>query len=516
MVRKISRRYFLQQTATSAVAASLLSACDSKSPTNSALAPLPYDEFLDLDTLDLANLIKTRQLSQLELLEVVMRRIEAVNPTINFMTNRFYERAQELAGSFSTDTPFAGVPLLIKDMIDVAGMPRTDGSNFPPNNIPQHSALYVSGLERAGFNLLGMTNVPEFAGVGGTDNDRFGATRNPWNLDYYPYMSSGGSAAAVAAGVVPMAHGTDGGGSNRLPPCVTGLLGMKASRYRMLADTYNGVHDVAKTNQMISRTVRDSAAAFHWTQDPSNGYFPAEQLILTASRRRLKVGIALDNPGLTETSTAVRAATEDSARLMEALGHTVTEVKYPVDAEALFANYIAFFAGKTASIKNAIESMTGKPLMESGMLTRFVAGNLVASASITPAEIAAAYEFIDAIGPIFDEYFEQYDLLLTPVAPNVGLRIDEMGADTEYSKESARKLMGILKFTAAVNFAGCPAMSAPLNWNSEHGLPIGTHFVAARGNDRTLYELAYELEEARPWRDHWAPHSLKYMGQIGL
>jgi amidase len=477
-------------------------------PTNT---PVAHDEFLDFDTLGLANLIKTKQISQLELLEVIIRRIETVNPTVNFMTNRFYERSRGLAGNISMETPFAGVPILLKDMIDVAGMPRTDGSNFPPKNIPPHNAQYVDGVERAGLNIVGMTNVPEFAGLPGTDNDRFGATKNPWNLDYYPYMSSGGSAVSVATGVVPMAHGTDGAGSNRLPSCVTGLLGMKPSRYRMLADTHDGAHDIAKTNQMISRTVRDSATAFHWTQDPSNGYYPTEKLIQTASTRRLRVGIALENPGLTETSAEVRSATESAGRLMESLGHTVTEVKYPVDAEALFNSYIAFFAGKTASIKDAVESMTGKSLMDSGVLTRFVAGNLVANSGITPEEIAVAFKFIESIEPVFDEYFKNYDLLLTPVAPNAGLRIDEMGADTEYSEESSRKLMGILKFTAAVNFAGCPAMSAPLTWNSEAGLPIGTHFVAARGNDRMLYELAYELEEAQPWRNHWAPHSLKNM-----
>lgn len=505
----LSRRKFLKQTIAGAVAASFLSACGSGSRETPTKESVAFDEFLDFDTVELANLIKTKQLSQPELVEIVIRRIEAANPTINFMTNRFYERARNLAGSFAIDTPFAGVPMLLKDMIDLAGMPRTDGSNFPPTNIPQHSAQYVDGMERAGFNFLGMTNVSEFAGLGGTDNDRFGATRNPWNLDYYPYLSSGGAAAAVAAGVLPMAHGTDGGGSNRLPASVTGLLGMKPTRYRMLADTHDGVHDAAKTNQMISRTVRDSAVAFHWTQDPSNEYYPAEKLIQTASAQRLKIGVAFDNPGLTETSAEVRQAIENSARLMEELGHTVVDVKYPVDAEALFKNYVAFFAGKTGGLKSVIETTTGKPLMESGVLTRFVAGNLVANARVTPDEIAAASDFIDSIGAVFDTYFEEYDLMLTPVAPHAGLRLDEMGADTEYSEEAARKLLGITKFTAAINFSGCPAMSVPLAWNSEAGLPIGTHFVAARGNDRMLYELAYELEEARPWRNKWAPHSLK-------
>ena len=470
-----------------------------------------FDEFIDFDTLELARLVKTRQLSQLELVELIVRRIEAINPTINFMTNRFYERARDKAGTIPMESPFAGVPMLLKDMIDVAGMPRTDGSNFPPTNIPQHNALYVDGLEEAGFNLLGMTNVPEYAGIGGTDNDRFGATRNPWNLDYYPYVSSGGAAACVSSGVLPMAHGTDGGGSNRLPAAITGLLGMKPSRYRMLADTYDGSHDAAKTNQMISRSVRDSAVAFHWTQDPNNGHYPAEQLIESPGKKRLKVGFVLDNPGLLETSAEIRQATEESVRLMEELGHTIVEIEYPIDAEELFANYVDFFAGKTGPLKDAIETMTGKSLLESGMLTKFVAGNLVANASTTAEDIASAHEFIESLGPVFDKYFEDYDLMLTPVTPIAGVRIDEISANTEYSEDIARKTIGIMKFTAAINFSGCPAMSVPLAWNSQAALPMGTHFVAARGNDRMLYELAYELEEARPWRDKWAPHSLKYI-----
>ena len=509
---RISRRTFLRQSIATAIASSALTGCGKEPEPTSATGSSAFDEFLRFDTIELADLIRSKQISQHELVEVVIRRIEAVNPAVNFMTNRFYERAREKAAQFSDDSPFAGVPLLLKDMTDLGGMPRTDGSNFPPNNIPQHSSMYVDALENAGFNFLGMTNVSEHAGVGGTDNIRFGATRNPWNLDYYPFMSSGGTAASIAAGVLSMAHGTDGAGSNRLPSSVTGLLGMKPTRYRMLADAHDGTHDIAKTNQMVSRTVKENAVAFLHTQDPENGDYPHEPLFDSASDRRLKIGVAFDNPGLIPVSDEVRQATVRSVQLLEEMGHTVEEVNYPIPAEDILVNYTNFFAGKTGGLKSAIESATGKSVSEAGVLSPFVAGSLEANASVTSEEIAAALTFLQAIEPKFDSFFDDFDILLTPVSPMAGLKVDEIGANTQYSEESLRKLIGSLKFTAAINFAGCPAMSVPLNWNSRAGLPIGTHCVAARGADRTLYELAYELEEARPWRNQWAPHSLMFMG----
>ena len=511
MATRYSRRSFLKQSVAAAIVASPLGVgCERKSVVPAGAGSSPFDEFLDYDCLGLAELIRDGQVSQLELVEVVIRRIEATNPSLNFMTSRFYDRARKLAGTISTDTAFAGVPMLLKDMIDLAGMPRTDGSNFPPNNVPVHSALYVQGLERAGFNFVGMTNVPEYAGVGGTDNDRFGATRNPWNLDFYPYHSSGGAAASVAAGVLPMAHGTDGAGSNRLPASVTGLLGMKPTRYRLLADTHDGQHDLAKTNQMISRTVRDSAMAFHMTQDPDNGRYPFEERIEHASDRRLRIGLVREKEGLTETSAEVVKAIEETAGLLENMGHAIAEAVYPVDPEELFVHYSNFFAGKTSTLKGAVEAATGQPLMESGALTRFLAGNLIANEQVSAESLVAAQQYIDSLSPAFDSLFEEFDLLLTPVAPRAGVRLDEFGADTEYSQRVARQIIGTMKFTAAVNLAGCPAMSVPLTWSSAAGLPIGSHFVAARGKDRMLYELAFELEEARPWKDKWAPNSLYF------
>jgi amidase len=512
MTQIFSRRSFLRNSIATGILGPSTLGKQGLIPQVSADSTAPFDEFLEYDTLQLADLIRSQQVSQIEIVEIIIKRIEEINPTINFLTTPYYERARKRAGRISTESPFAGVPLLLKDMTDLGGMLRTDGSNFPPNNIPQHSTLYVDGLEKAGLNFLGMTNVSEHAGVGGTDNIRFGATRNPWNLDYYPFMSSGGTAASVASGVLSMAHGTDGAGSNRLPASVTGLLGIKPTRYRMLADSYDGTHDIAKTNQMISRSVKENAVAFQLTQDPENGLYAYEDLYQSKITRKLKIGVAFDNPGLVPTSDEVRRATEKSASLMEELGHTLVEVKYPIAAEEILINYTNFFAGKTRILKDAVESMTGKSVMESNVLSPFIAGSLEANSKVSQDEVLTALDFLRSIEPVFDEFFENHDLLLTPVSPMVGLRIDEIGASTPYSKEALRTVIGSLKFTAAINFSGCPAMSVPLNWGGSSGLPIGSHCVAARGNDRTLYELAYQLEEAYPWKNRWAPNSLMFKG----
>ena len=254
-----TRRTFLKR-ATAALAMSI-------APASARTAK--HDDLVDCDALALAELLKKKEISPPELVESVIRRIEALDPALNFMTTRAYGRAREKAKSISLDSRFAGVPILIKDMVDVGGVRRTDGSRLLATNIPKTNVRYIDGVEEAGLNIIGMTNVPELAGGLTTNNDLFGATRNPWKLEYSVFASSGGSAAAAAAGIVPLVHGTDGAGSNRLPASITGLFGMKPSRERMLSGESDGGHDLTKTNQTLGRSVRDSAALLDHTEDKS-------------------------------------------------------------------------------------------------------------------------------------------------------------------------------------------------------------------------------------------------------
>jgi amidase len=507
----VDRRTFLHRSA--ALGGMLLTGCGVGGP--GGPIPIrktgPFDDLLDTDALGLAASLRSRELSRVELVELVIRRIEAIDPILNFMTTRAYERARErAAGPIPADAPFAGVPILIKDLVDVGGLPRTDGSKLMVGNIPDKNVAYIDAVEAAGFNILGLTNVPEFATSMATDNDLFGATLNPWNLAYSPFTSSGGSAAAVAAGVVPLAHGTDGAGSNRLPASITGLFGFKASRQRMLSGEANGGHDRTKTNQAISRTVRDSAALMDLTEDKTGARFAPIGLVEGPSAQRLKIGYAADAPGVLDVDPLVRAAMEDSIEKLQALGHEVVDLAYPADAERYLSALNLFASRKLATLGALVRTRTGKTPIESGVLTRNLASRIEAWARVDAAQLEGKVAYLDELPASFAQAFQDVDLLMSPVSPIVGIPYDEFSADDTYDLGRANLDLAGLKFTGPVNFAGNPAMSVPLSWGVEDGLPVGTHFVAAVGRERTLYELAYELEAAYPWADRWAPHSLKF------
>lgn len=506
---QMSRRRFLASSSATILGALMWT--PNRATGDSVPAPdrTSIDAFIDHDALGLAHLVRTRELSQAELVEIVIQRIEVLDPVLNFMTTRAFERARAQAGTIAIDSRFAGVPILMKDMIDVGGIRRTDGSRLFAERVPEKNVAYVDGIEAAGLNILGMTNVPEFANGAVTSNDLFGATHNPWDLAYSTFTSSGGSAAAVGAGVVPMAHGTDGAGSCRLPASATGVLGMKPSQYRMRSGESNGGHDRAKTNQVLSRTVRDSAALFDLTEDKSSRLGPPIGFVEGPSKRRLRVGLVLDTPGLVEIEPEVLEAQKNAAMLFASLGHRVAEAEFPADSEAFFEGYSAFAAGKLAGLKSVVEAASGKPLLDSGLLSRFVATFVAHAATVSPEKVISGQAYLETLPAAFERVFVDHDVLLTPVSPVTGVRLDETGPNDLYSVERARFTIGRLKFTGPVNFGGNPAMSVPLGHGRVTGLPIGTHVIAARGNDKLLYELAYELEEARPWKDRWAPYSVK-------
>ncbi len=476
-----------------------------------AAATRKLDELVDYDSIGLAELVRSGQISQEELAEVVIRRIEALNPILNFMTTPTFDRARKAAGTFDPQSPFAGVPILIKDMIDVGGVRRTDGSRLLATNVPAENVQYIDAVEKAGLNIIGMTNVPELAGGFTTNNNLFGETLNPWNLAYSPYVSSGGAAAAAAAGVLPLVHGTDGAGSNRLPASTCGLFGFKPSRYRMLSGEAGGGHDRTKTNQAMSRTVRDSAALMDASEDKTGRRFPPIGPIVGPSARRLTVGFVNHAGGVVAVEDEVLRAQTAVAQLLEELGHRVVEAKWPGDTVQFTRMWRRYFAKRMVPLKNQIEALTGLPVTKSDLLTGFQASFASASAAITAEESAQAEEFIESLPARFAAFFEQFDVMLCPVMPRVGARNTDFDPNEAYSSERIEALLENLKFTGPVNFANCPAMAVPLTWDRIDGLPIGSHFIGPVGSDRMLYELAFELEGAFPWKDHWAPISAKYI-----
>ncbi|MBO6899525.1 MAG: twin-arginine translocation signal domain-containing protein, partial [Shimia sp.] len=496
----LSRRSFLK--ASTAAAASVT--------VNMRVSPVSAqsraaDEFVDYDALGMADLIKSGEISAREAVEVTIRRIEAMEPILNFMTTRTYERARDKANQFPSDSAFAGVPILIKDMVDVGGVRRTDGARLLATNVPVANVDYIDRVEEAGLNIVGLTNVPELANGFTCNNELFGATLNPWNLDYSPMVSSGGAACAAAAGILPLVHGTDGAGSNRLPASTCGLFGFKPSRFRNVSGEADGGHDRTKTNQAMSRTVRDSARLADITEDKSGTYYEPMGFVEGPSARRLRIAYVPDAPAgaIFPVDDEVIKAQAETAALLEEMGHTLVEAEYPVDTQAYTQLYPLFVASRVTPLKAMIESMTGGPLIESGLLTRFQSG-FVDWASRVPAEESARAEaFIESMPPLFEQAFADVDMILAPVMPSAGALNSSFDPNGDFVESEMFAGLRHVMFTGPVNFAGNPAMSVPLTWDSAAGLPIGSHFIAPIGGDQMLYELAYELEEARPWRDRW-------------
>ena len=488
----------------------------------------PFDALLGYDALGLSKLIEQKQITPQEIIDIVLKRIDETNPLLNFMAYDAREQALTRLAGVPLDGVFRGVPILVKDMIDVVGLRRTDGSRLLAHApLASKSVDYIAAIEGAGLVPIGSTNVPEFASLSITANQLYGATRNPWNLDFSTFTSSGGTAAAVAAGVVPVAHGTDGAGSCRLPASSVGLLGMKATRGLMYSGELDGTHDIAKTNQVISRTVRDSAAIFNVTKDRR-----AEVLRDIPLARRtmppLRIGVmniflgasAAQSPASSlavasdpyELERAldpdVVSTLSDAVVHLEDEGHTVEVFEGGINQEEFSEAYLAFYAGKLGSLAAQLSSVPNAHGRD--LLTPWVATFMDFAEGVSDEQIRFAERYLSGLTAVIDRWFEKYDVVVTPVSPIVCPRLDEISPSDTFSLEQFHRMMHLLRFTGPINFGGHPAASIPVTKKSASGIPVGTHFVARRGADRLLYELAYVMEERVQWGDWWAPHSLMF------
>lgn len=507
MEHSVTRRNFLISSA--AIGASLIGGCKLIKPgsllNQKSLAPL--DEFLAYDALGLAELIRKKQVTPTELAEVVIRRIEALNPIINCIATQTFERARKKSTVISSETTFAGVPSLVKDMIDLAGVRRSDGSRLLATNIPKKSVEYIKAFEASGLNIVGVTTVPEFAS--GLESELYGQTRNPWNLKYSCIASSSGAAAAVAAGYVPLVHGTDGGGSNRLPSHACGTFGFKPSRLRMLSGEADGGHDMFKTNNAISRTVRDSAALFNATEDKSSKVFKPIGFVSGPSKRRLRIAYAPNGVGGFPVVPSIKNVQDEIAKLLSELGHTVEEVVHPVNGIEFFENFRHAFLPKFTPLLDTVTAITGKSPIESGLLAPWTATMIESSRNFSEKQIASGITYFNNPEAIYGGIFDKYDLLFTAVTPDETPMLGAIKPKDSWD-EKGHLFESIMSMTAATNAVGDCAISVPLSVSEVTGMPVGSMFQAKAGNDQLLYELAYELEQDRPWKDKWAPHSAMY------
>lgn len=470
-----------------------------------AAADTKTDDLLNYDATGLAKLVRTKQVSPKELVEATIRRIEALDGKINAVVTRTFEQALKRADTIKPLGPFAGVPFSLKDNIDLLGVRTTQGSSFYKNHLAVASAPLVLAYEAAGFNIVGKTNMPELGLISTTESTLLGACANPWGLSYSTGGSSGGSAAAVAAGYMPVAHATDGGGSIRVPSSCCGVFGLKPSRRRMLWGASDQTEFMA--DHCTSRSVRDSALLFAITQDRSpDAPFKPLEFVSGPGKRRLKIGLGLRNYFGSMPHHDVRKAIEATAKLCEGLGHTVLELENPVNGSEFHENFYAIFSARFSRLIDHITTSTGKPASE--FLERLTIDFEAEGHSLGSDAVEKAQQYMKSLEGKVAQWMQSVDLLLTPVLRDPPPQLGYLFDPTQEYEEMADRLFDYTAYTPMQNALGMPAMSVPLGMSSK-GLPIGSHFIARAGEEKTLFELAYELEQAQPWADKWAPNSAK-------
>lgn len=467
---------------------------------------MAFAEYDRYDALGLAALIAAKKISAREAVDEAIARAEKLNPALNAVIFEAYERARGAANGKPPRGPFAGVPTLLKDLrAGATGMPTRSGSRMVPAAAADHDSVLVARFKKAGLVPLGKTNVPEFGILPTTESKLYGPARNPWNLAHSTGGSSGGSAAAVAAGIVPIAHATDGGGSIRIPASCCGLVGLKVSRGRVTqgpdaADATNGL----SVDNVVTRSVRDTAAVLDLLCEPDYGdpYFaPApEGSYLDGIRRkpkRLTIALSLEDFRGEAFHPDVTAAVKKAAKLCQSLGHTVEEAAPAVDANELTLAFMTIWASNTAYGIEGLSRATGvapsRDVLEGLTLGLYERGK-----AVTAVQLTGAQQTLHRYARVTAAFHARYDLWLTPVLAMPPMKLGTVDTNESNVERAFAPLTGYVPFTALQNGTGQPAINVPLYWNRE-GLPIGVQFVARNGGEMTLLKLAAELEKAAPW-----------------
>ena len=467
-----------------------------------------FKEYADYDALGLGGLIAKKQVTPEEVLDAAIERIEAVNPRINAVVQKAYDEARAVIRAGLPSGPLAGVPYLMKDLYAWQKGARVgNGSRLYDGFIADHDFTLVERYKAAGLVILGRTNTPEFGLNAATEPVVNGPTRNPWNLERSAGGSSGGAAAAVAAGMVPAAHGTDGGGSIRIPAANCGLFGLKPNRGRNPAgpDVGEGWSGLA-CGHALTRTVRDSAALLDATSGPAPGdpYWappPARPFLQEVGAKPGKLRIALTKKTITGTPVHPECikGVEAAARLCEELGHRVEETMPEFDFVGLrWAMGVIISANLRNGLDMRLDAL--KRTQREDDVERITALWAEQGRRLTARDYARALVIVHGVGRRFGEFFRKYDVLLSPTVAEPPLPLgstDMMGNDLDAYNE---RLFRLIPFTPQFNVSGGPAASVPLYWTPD-GLPVGIQFGADFGNEAILFRLATQLEQAQPWKE---------------
>ncbi len=456
------------------------------------------DELARLDAVGLAAAIAAGDVSALEATDAAIARAEALNPHLNAFVVTDFDRARAHASSPGKGV-FSGVPTVIKDNTDVFGLPTRQGSRAIPANPADADEAFTTSFRETGVVILGKSTLPAYGFNASTEFDGGDEpTRNPWNLDYSTGASSGGSAALVAAGVIPIAHANDGGGSIRIPAAACGLVGLKGTRGRIVDPHESASLPVnILANGIVSRSVRDTAAFFTAAEayKPAIG-LPAVGHVEGPNDRRLRIGLLLDSVNGTRTDDETRAAVQDTAQLLEKLGHQVVEVVPPV-GDRFMADFAHYWAMLAFSVQKFGKRLYAKDFDAKQLdpLTNFLAKRFLRNVLRTPRAISGLRKTTAQYAAAFDQ--AGIDAVLSPTLCHTTPKLGHLSPDVEFP-EMFDRLMRYVGFTPLQNASGAPGISLPGGQTAE-GLPIGIHLGARFGQERTLLELAYELEAERPF-----------------
>ncbi|MEK3889969.1 amidase [Bacillus sp. FSL K6-3431] len=484
--------------------------------------------YLQLDATDMTKLIQRKEVQPSELIELSFEQLEKVNPTLNAVTHSRKEKVLEEAKQFNVDNrPFAGVPFLLKNISQsLKDEPITSGSRLFQSVISDHDSHLVSKIREAGFLFTGHTNAPEFGLKNITEPVLYGPSRNPWNADYSPGGSSGGAAAAIASGIVPMAGASDGGGSIRIPASFSSLFGLKPTRGRTPVGPGVGRQwQGASIDFVLSRSVRDSAAMLDALQVIQQAAAFQTPLLTGSSiktlnesfQKPLKIAFTTKSPVGTRVSEEAEFAVNKIVTWLENEGHIVVEQENGVDGTQLMKDYFLMNSGEISTLIEQLERAIGRSItaddveIETWLLNE-------AGKSVSASQFSASLASWDIAAAKMATLHETYDFYITPAtaftAPKIG-ELTHTVMEQEQLREQMRMAVGseqqqsliwdmflpsltYTPFTQLANLTGQPAISVPVHLSKE-GLPLGVQVMAQKGEERRLLQLAAQLEQTSLW-----------------
>ena len=468
---------------------------------------MPEEELAFASATELAELVRLKKVSPVEIVDAYAARIDDLNPQLNayltVTTDHARDEAKRAESRVNGDPlpPFFGVPISIKDLNETKGVRTTHGNSAFADRIPDHDDQSVARIKDAGFLMLGKTNTPEFGTTPWTEPIAYGAARNPWDTERTPGGSSGGAAAALAAGLCPISQGSDGGGSIRIPSSCCGLFGIKPSRGRVSHSP--GAQSFLSQNGPIARSVADAAglldvlagyaAGDAWYAPPPERPFAEE---VGRPPGRLKIAFTWQAEMSAAIAPGNQQAVREAAKLLEELGHDVVEAAPPPWPDDIIEAFLISWCVGTAS---------QDPMPPHGSIEPLNRALIEEARKFSAPAFAIAEQKIQKESRILVRFFDDYDVLVTPTVAIPPPMIGEYH-DPDEPLNEFMAAANFVPFTPPWNTTGQPAVSVPLHWD-EHGLPVGVQIVGRPADEATLIRLSAQLEEARPWADRRPPVS---------